>query len=100
MSVEAKARLRHIAAVIIGIIVFCTGVDRAFLRYICANPVPYDPVTNHPYTCRPPYTTFGSFTIFLGIVAGSVLLAALYWKIGLPFGEIQKSSAIDDTEDK
>jgi sorbitol-specific phosphotransferase system component IIC len=100
MKLEVKMRLRYAIATILWIVVFCVGVDKAFLRYICANPVPYDPVTNHPYTCRPPYTTFGSIVIFLGIIVGATALAALYWKFGLPRGSVQKTSNEERTESK
>ena len=63
---------------------FGVGLYAGFLRFYCANPVPYDPVTNHPYTCTVPYNlpeAIGILVVVIGIPSAASLS---YWKFGFP----------------
>src|SRR5690242_8466422 len=84
MSSDTKNGIRGIIATLIWLIVFGTGMYQAFLRYICANPLPYPIEGYEVNTCRPPYTTLGSVVIFIGIAIGASALSVLYWKFGRP----------------
>lgn len=100
MKQEKKNGARAAIATIIWLVVFGIGAYVGFIRYYCANPVPYDPVTSHPYTCDTPYTNFGT-AIALAVVFGvPTLLGILYWKFGFPRPNTQKESGKNHTEAK